>query len=573
MSEEKQEKKISTDKILLGIAIIGFFVVSLLYVKETGLFKRIKNVGSNNESKAVTIDLFVMSQCPYGVQAEDSMKKVYDKMGDVFNYNINYIADKAQDGTFSSLHGENEVKGDIVQLCAKKYDAVKYLDMIECQNKASSSIPDNWEECAKTAKLENINKIKECYIGEEGKTLLTENIKLATAKSVGGSPTYYLNDEQYNGGRDEASIMRVICSKIDNKHKECESIPVCSTDADCVAETTKVGVCVNAGQKDATCEYKDPSRVDLTVLNDARCTECSVASEITDSLKSIFKGLVVKDVDYSTEEGKTLYNSLSGAMLPAFLFNSNVSDGEGYGNVERYLTDAGSYKLLAVGSVFDPTKEICDNNIDDDKNGKVDCADDTCKNELVCRKEAKNTLDVFVMSNCPYGVQAVNSMKEVLTNFGNNISFNINYIATDNGDGTFTSLHGAYEAQEDIRQLCVKKYYSAKLMDYIWCRNEQGVEAGDWTQCANSNSINTSTIEKCVGGEGKGLLSTNIKISESLGVSASPTWIVNNKYEASGIDAEAIKTAFCQYNSTLAGCSNTLSSGAGAANTAAGCAQ
>lgn len=573
MSEEKKDKKLPTDKILLALAVIGFFVVSILYVKETGVFKKIKNVGVDESNKKVTIDVYVMSQCPYGVQAEEQMKTVYDKMGDVFTYNLNYIADIDGSGNFSSLHGENEVKGDIIQLCAKKYDEAKYLDMIACQNKESTNIPNNWESCAKEASLENINKIKECYEGEEGKGLLTENIKLAQAKSVGGSPTYYINDEVYMGSRDASSVMRVICSKINNEHKECANIPVCSTSADCTSEPTKVGVCTNPNTDNAKCEYKEANKVDLLVLNDTRCSDCSVASEITGSLKEIFKGLTVKDLDYNTDEGKNLYNSIPGLKLPAFLFSSNVSEGEGYSNVERYLTAAGDYKLLAVGSTFDPTKEICGNNVDDNKNGKIDCKDSDCTNDLTCRSEIKGRLDVFVMSNCPYGVQAVNSMKEVLNNFGNKINFNINYIATDNGNGTFDSLHGAYEAQEDIRQLCVKKYYSTKLMDYIWCRNEQGIEAGDWTECATKNGIVTKTIETCVNGEGKGLLSANIKIAEGLGISSSPTWLVNNKYQASGVDAETIKQAICQYNSGLAGCENVLTNNAGATNTSAGCAQ
>ena len=110
-------------------------------------------------------------------------------------------------------------------------------------------------------------------------------------------------------------------------------------------------------------------------------------------------------------------------------------------------------------------------------------------------------------------------------------------------------------------------------MDYIWCRNEQGVKDGKWSDCAARNSIDVAAIQKCEEGEGKIMLSENIKIAQSLNVGGSPTWIINNKYQESGIDAETIKTAFCKYNPGLAGCSKTLTSGAGAANTAAGCAQ
>ena len=33
---------------------------------------------------------------------------------------------------------------------------------------------------------------------------------------------------------------------------------------------------------------------------------------------------------------------------------------------------------------------------------------------LLCREEKKNALDVFVMSQCPYGVLGLDAMKEVL---------------------------------------------------------------------------------------------------------------------------------------------------------------
>ena len=42
MAEEKKEQKISTDRIITGIAVVGLFVLSLLYANSLGLFKRAK---------------------------------------------------------------------------------------------------------------------------------------------------------------------------------------------------------------------------------------------------------------------------------------------------------------------------------------------------------------------------------------------------------------------------------------------------------------------------------------------------------------------------------------------------
>jgi hypothetical protein len=59
---------------------------------------------------------------------------------------------------------------------------------------------------------------------------------------------------------------------------------------------------------------------------------------------------------------------------------------------------------------------------------------------------------------------------------------------------------------------------------------------------------------------GKSLLSADIKIAQSLGISASPTWMSNNKFMFSGIDAESVKNQFCQSNPGLQGCEKTLAS-------------
>ena len=59
--------------------------------------------------------------------------------------------------------------------------------------------------------------------------------------------------------------------------------------------------------------------------------------------------------------------------------------------------------------------------------------------------------------------------------------------------------------------------------------------------------------------EGKKLLEKSFQESADTGMSASPTWLTNNKFKFSGIDAEKIKTEVCAHNK-LAGCDVTLSS-------------
>ncbi|MCF7795719.1 thioredoxin domain-containing protein [Patescibacteria group bacterium] len=581
----KSNNKINFERIFLIFSSLGFLVFLFLYLNTVGLFSNISIASSYNGEK-VKVDLYAMSQCPYGVEAMNTMDSVLDSMGEVIDYNINYIVNLDDTGNLTSLHGDPEVKGNIVELCAKEYAPDKYLDMISCMNESYSEIPDNWRDCAAESFITSLDQIKTCYEGEEGEELLKENMKKANELQVAASPTFYINDEKYQSARDEVSIKRFLCSQIDYDYKACFDIPACVVDSDCVEEADKIGKCITEGDE-SYCEYYDPETIDLTILNDERCEDCAFADQVVASLSQIFKGLNIEKIDYNTEEGKKIYEENDLEFLPSFLFAENVKGGEGYQNVQNYLYEKGEYLELAVGSEFNPSLEICDNSKDDTGNGLVDCLDPDCSSALVCRQEIAKNLDVFVMSDCPYGTQALDALKEVNENFkDDNININVNYIGDHyteeefnnlndiakgmceqrSNDKYYCSLHGGYEVEEDIRSLCVNNYYPDKFLEYTWCRIDQGIKDGDYAECFNGR-MDVATIDNCVSSsEGTYLFEQNTQIAKDLNIGASPTWVVNNKYEESGVDANAIKQAFCKYNLNIEACENELSSTATSAD-------
>jgi hypothetical protein len=273
----------------------------------------------------------------------------------------------------------------------------------------------------------------------------------------------------------------------------------------------------------------------------------------------------LRKVDYSEPEGKKLYAEAGAKNLPLFLLDSGVEKAESYSMIARWLEDKGQYKSLKVPATFDPTAEICDNGVDDTGDGKVDCEDSTCAATMVCRKEIPHSAQVFVMSQCPYGVKALDSIKEVLGNFQDKMDFDVHYIAEQAGDG-FRSLHGQGEVDEDIRELCAKEHYRAKnkYLDYIWCRN-QNVRSVDWQSCAK-DGIAANVIDKCAAsGEGKALLAADLKLAHELQIGASPTWIGNNKHQFSALAANDIKMQMCAFNKDLPNCDKELTASAKAA--------
>ncbi len=473
----------------------------------------------------VEVAFHVMSQCPFGVQVENAIKPVLDQLGPAVDFKLHFIGDEPSPGQLTSMHGEAEVKGDLLHVCAAKHDPARYMDLILCMNKNMRQIPNNFDACAAEAKMDAA-RIKECAEGEEGKKLLSESFKVSKEKGARGSPTIFIAGQKYQGGRQTDQFLRAICQAF-------------------------------------KAEKPEPKKIAVTVLSDKRCKDC-FPDRILGQLKNMFPGLQPKSLDYGDPEGKQLYEQIKGhgiKMLPAFLFDPVVAEDPGYAQVQRFMKDAGPYKALQIGAKFDPTAEICDNQQDDDGNGQADCDDPGCKQQIVCRPAIEKHLQVFVMSQCPFGVKAENAMREVLDAFkDDDLKFEIHFIADETAPGEFKALHGPPEVEENIRQLCAMKYYpkNYKYMDYIWCRNEN-IRDANWQECAKKAGMDVAKIEKCAtGDEGKALHSEDIKIAKGLGIGASPTWLANNKFKFSGLAPEQIKQNICSYNKDLKGCSKTL---------------
>ena len=499
-----------------------------------------KNTGtSDNLEKPVTLDMYIMSQCPYGVQAEDGAIPAVKKLIDSVDYNIYFIANDNGDGTFSSLHGQPEVDENMRQICIMEKYPEQFLDYLTCLNKNYRTAETAWKSCAESNSIDT-TEIETCQTGDEGKSLFSESI--AQAKSVGasGSPTIYLNGELYQSGRDALSFTRAIC-QLAPEEAECSTIPICASDADCT-KTGFIGKCLEPNTENAECEYTQPPTVNIKVLNDETCAGCDTTA--FDSInEQLFINTETTVVDISSDEGKVLLEELKPQQVPTYIFDETLLESSEYARLEQFFIKTGEHYILSpsiVGQYIESPK-------------------------MIGREKIEGKLDLFAMSECPYGVMAENNMEEVLNTFGDNIDFSIHFIASDNGDGTFSSLHGQKEVDENIRQVCVMEHNNAEFFSYLMCQNVNYNAGTDldttWEACASDNSIDTATIQACyTGNEGAELLRANIELTNELGIGSSPTFLINNQIQFGGaLPADEIKTKFCAENPDTEGCDATLS--------------
>jgi len=136
------------------------------------------------------------------------------------------------------------------------------------------------------------------------------------------------------------------------------------------------------------------------------------------------------------------------------------------------------------------------------------------------------TLQSFVVSNCPYGLQMQRILVDVYKSIGNKANIEVRYIGSISG-GEIQSMHGADEAAENLKQICMREEQSNIYWNYIACY----IRAGDSTGCLASTNVDTSKLDSCVTDQNRGLkyAQVDFDFANQYSVSGSPTNILDGK--------------------------------------------
>jgi protein-disulfide isomerase len=195
------------------------------------------------DSEKPTVELYVMSFCPYGNQAEDAMLPVIELLKEKADFRLRYIVNVYEnevprslpilaDGKtyyIDSLHGPSEAWENLVELCVQKYyPTLTFWKFVVSVNQNCSSIyrdinqlNECWQSIAKNFEID-VNKIIVCANSTDGLQLILEDTKLTQKLGVTGSPTLFINGERYYGARTPNAFKEAVCSGFIQRPAECE---------------------------------------------------------------------------------------------------------------------------------------------------------------------------------------------------------------------------------------------------------------------------------------------------------------------------------------------------------------
>jgi len=180
-------------------------------------------------------------------------------------------------------------------------------------------------------------------------------------------------------------------------------------------------------------------------------------------------------------------------------------------------------------------------------------------------KSDRPTVDLFVMSFCPYGNRGEDTLLPVYELLKDKVDWKINYIVSVSGDKV-NSLHGQPEVDQDIREVCVKEEYGLdkfwKFINYV--NQNRGRDGSCWEEGSNELGLDKNKIQSCFENKGLEIMKKEAEISRAAGAQGSPTMIINGaktnvvyQYE----NSEAYKEAICSaFNEAPKECSQALGS-------------
>ncbi|MEK6833574.1 MAG: hypothetical protein AABY32_06025 [Nanoarchaeota archaeon] len=205
-------------------------------------------------------------------------------------------------------------------------------------------------------------------------------------------------------------------------------------------------------------------------------------------------------------------------------------------NVPVYVTKDGKYFTSSLIPLTEQTQETSPNS---NSNSNTPAQD--------IPKSTKPSVELYVFTYCPYGTQSEKGIIPVVELLGDKIDFKIRQIG---------AMHGEYEKIEAERQLCIEKEYPAKYLDYVLAfalNSEIGACGGEAT-CVGPKidalytklGISKAKIESCIASDGLTIYNAELSNSQKVGVSGSPTLIINGVKISSARDSASYLDVVCQ---------------------------
>ena len=214
---------------------------NLFFVEGINLNEKIVQAGEGEvqqeavKSERPKIQLFIMSYCPFGLQAQKVFLPVYELLGDKVDMNIRFV-------NYIMHPEEGEIDENLRQYCIQKEEKEKYDDYLSCFIEEGSYDQENFGICLERVNIDQ-GKMNACvaetdqdyniYSQYEDQSTWLDGmyprfdieLDLNERYGVRGSPSLVINDVAMNSfERTPEGLKQLVCDSFVEQPEECSQV-------------------------------------------------------------------------------------------------------------------------------------------------------------------------------------------------------------------------------------------------------------------------------------------------------------------------------------------------------------
>ncbi len=140
---------------------------------------------------------------------------------------------------------------------------------------------------------------------------------------------------------------------------------------------------------------------------------------------------------------------------------------------------------------------------------------------------AKVSVELYVMSKCPYCAQLMEELGPLLEELKEHVDFRVGFVGSE-VEGKLSAMHGETEVAGNLLEICVQRLHGHALPGFLRCmgRHLRAIPEG-WESCATAVGADVKAVRDCAGGnEGWRLLRDSYREASARMVRGSPTLFI-----------------------------------------------
>ncbi|MDP8254700.1 MAG: hypothetical protein P9M14_03040 [Candidatus Alcyoniella australis] len=446
----------------------------------------------------IDVELWAMSQCPFGTNAILLMDPVKDALGDRVNVKVRFVIGE-KEGQLRSLHGPKELDLNRSWICVDEIDMKKAWPMVVSMIEDKSL---TWEAAAGQQGID-LDALRQCIEGGRADELLRADLALSQERNVNYSPALFVDGSKYSGKISSMDLFQRACAQLqdDNKPKVCSDPPMELSYNDGPQGNMRCG-----GDEEQPLADAETMEIEMTVISyDAALT--SPAEHVLESTRKLFPNLKINEIRSDTPEGERLIQSYGIVYLPAFMF-------------EKKVEQTKPFEMLTQEDVLEKKQDHY-----------LLKAERVGANVNIDRPAVPGRVVIYYM---PYSqrvplvlLDTIDLIQRMNVEMGDNFVFSPYALLDENGQPV-SELSPA-ELEEIKRQLMILEHHPDRFLAYLKDRCHNMVRTY-WEEYVAGVGLNPDEIKKLAEGEdGDRALKQVSQDAAQLGVGGDFSVFVNNR--------------------------------------------